>query len=76
MASMPAFQHESKVLHGIGHVELRPIESGLGERLVEHLTGRANKRLTGQIFLITGLFTHQHNTRVCRPAPEDGLCRR
>jgi hypothetical protein len=73
---MPAFHDESKVLHGIGHVELRPIESGLYERMVQHLTGWSNKRFASKIFLISGLLTYYHDTRAWRPAPEDGLSRR
>jgi hypothetical protein len=57
MTPMSAFQHESEVLHGIGHIELRTLEASLLQSLIQHLTGRADKRFAGEILLVTGLLT-------------------
>jgi hypothetical protein len=49
MTSMPDFQHESEVLDGIGHIELRTLQARLFQCLIQYLTDRADKGFTGQV---------------------------
>ncbi len=75
MPTPPAFHDKSKMFHGIGHIELRPIECGPCQRLVQHLTGGADERFAGEIFLIPRLLSDEHDARLGWAASEDGLGR-
>ena len=62
-----------EVLHHIGDVDGRAIDPSFGERLVEQLPGRADERMTGQVFLIAGLLADEHQPRARRALAEHRL---
>src|SRR6185295_6277915 len=66
---------EFEVLHGIRDVDAGAVDAGLGERAVEHLPGRSDERLAGQILLVARLLADEHDPRVRRPLAEHGLGR-
>src|SRR6516225_4663199 len=49
-----------EVLHDIRDVHARSIYSGFRERPVQEPSGRADKRVTRKIFLVSWLFAHEH----------------
>jgi hypothetical protein len=53
-----------EVLHGVGDKHRFSIDARVGESPVQHASRRANERQSGEVFLITRLFTDQHHRRV------------
>ena len=53
-----------EMLHRVGDVDARAVDAGFGERAVEHLPGRSDEGLAGQIFLIARLLADEHHRRV------------
>src|SRR5262249_19762188 len=68
-----ATQHELEVLDRVRDVERVAVETGLPERAVEHLAGRADERSVAEIFLVAGLLADEHDARVGGTASEHGL---
>ena len=50
-----------------------PVDAGLVEDLVEHLAGRPDERLAGNILLVAGLLADEDDLRILRPFAEHGL---
>src|SRR5271165_1674235 len=65
-----------EVLHGIGHINAVPWYAGFGKSLIKLQSSGANEGLAGEVFLIAGLFTDQHDRCRNGPLAEDGLSRR
>jgi hypothetical protein len=49
-----------EVLDDVGDVDRGAIDAGLGERSIEQLAGRSDKRTPREILLIARLFADQH----------------
>src|SRR5207249_20977 len=49
-----------EVLDDVGDPDRGAIDAGLGERPIEQLAGRADKRMPGEILLVARLFADQH----------------
>ena len=62
-----------EVLHDVRHVGGLAFDSDFGESFVQQLPGRADKRPAGEVFLVAGCFTHEHQPGMCRPFAEDRL---
>lgn len=62
-----------EVLHRVGEVQRRAIDSQFSQRTVEQPAGRARERLSAQVLAIARLFPDQHHLGACRPLPEHGL---
>ena len=65
-----------EVLHRIGEKNLDAADSGSFQRPVENPSGRTDKGLAGEIFLISRLLADQHQRRACRPFARHHLCGR
>lgn len=65
-----------EMFHDVGQIHLRSLESCFFQCLVEQLASGTNKRTTGTVLLIAGLFADKHDPRFCRAFSEDGLRRR
>jgi hypothetical protein len=61
------------MLDSIGYIDVCPFNTSLSQRLVEQLACRSNKRMPGQVFLISGLLTHEDDGCVRRPFSKYGL---
>ncbi|VXC70677.1 hypothetical protein SPHINGO8AM_190046 [Sphingomonas sp. 8AM] len=64
-----------EVLDRVGDIGLLAGNPGRGEGAVEHLTGRSDERMAGEILLIAGLLTDEHHRRRHRAFAEHGLRR-
>ncbi len=64
---------ELEVLHRIGDVDLAAVDAGLLQRPVEHLAGRADEGMAGEVLLVAGLLADQHQRRMVRAFAEHGL---
>src|SRR5205807_1798460 len=64
---------ELEVLDGVGDVDLLALEPRVGQGLVEHLAGRTDERRALAIFLVSRLFSDEHDPRGGRASAEDGL---
>ena len=53
-----------EMLDRVGDENVGSVNSGFRERPVEHVPGRTDKRLAGQIFFVPGLLAHQHEMGV------------
>ncbi len=65
-----------EMFHDIGQIHLRSLESCFFQCFVEQLASGTNKRTTGTVLLIAGLFADKHDPGFCRAFSEDGLRRR
>ncbi len=63
------------MLHGVGHVKSFTVDSRLPKRPVHDSSSRTDKRPAGDIFVISRLFTHQHDRCVRRSLAKHSLCR-
>ena len=70
-----AARFELEVLDRIGDIGAGAVDTGLRQRPVEQLAGRADKGAAGQILLIAGLFADEHQRRIDRSLAKDGLRR-
>ena len=61
----PRFKLE--MLYRVGHINFRPVDPCLKQRLIPDVSGWPNEWLALQVFLVTGLFPHKHDLRFCRP---------
>ena len=68
-------RHKFEMLHRVGDVDLVAIDAGFGQRTVEHLAGRADEGMAGEVFLVAGLLADQHDGGVLRAFAEHGLRR-
>ncbi len=57
---------EFEMLHGIGDICLIPVQPGVVQHPVQQLSGRSNEGAAGNIFLISRLFTDNHQSRIGR----------
>ena len=64
---------EREVLHGVGEVYARAIETGGGERTVENLSGRPHEWSPCDVLRIPRLLPDQEDFGVARPFAEDDL---
>src|SRR5262249_41687735 len=55
---------ELEMLDRVGHIGPLAVEPGRRQRAVEDLSGRSDKRATGQILLVAGLFADKHQGRI------------
>ena len=62
-----------KMLHGVGYVDLRPIDLRLPQRAIQQMPGRTHERATLDIFLIPRLFPNQHDPGGLSSLAEDRL---
>lgn len=73
----PPFSGRSRnpfeVLDCICHINFAAVNSQFLEGIIKNSSGRANKRATGLVFLIPGLFTHEHDFGILRSLPKNSL---
>ena len=62
-----------EMLHRVGDIQVSPGEAGFFESLVQNLPRRSYERVTGKIFLISGLFADQHDGRLMGSFSKDRL---
>jgi hypothetical protein len=62
-----------EVLDRVRDVHLTAIDAGFLECFVEHAAGGPDERMTGDVFLVTGLLADEHYLRRCRAFTEHGL---
>ena len=65
-----------EVLYDICYVDFVAVDSCQAQSLIQYFSRRSYERAAGQIFLIPGLFAHEHNRRFRRPVAKHGLRRR
>lgn len=73
--SFPTFL-EFKVLHGIGHVNISAIDSGIRQSPVQQFSRGSDERMTLNIFLVAGLLADQYDSRRPGTLPETRLASR
>jgi hypothetical protein len=61
------------VLHGVRHVDRRPIDARLCERVVEDAPGRPDEGLARPVLLVARLLADEDRLRVRGALAEDGL---
>jgi hypothetical protein len=61
------------MLDSIGDIGGGAVNSGLLQRLIEQSSGRTNKRMSGKVLLVAGLFPYEHDCNPDPPFPEYGL---
>lgn len=76
MKSFFAFWNELKVLHRIGDVTRRTINSGFCKKAVQELSGGPDEGTSEEIFLVAGLLAHDHDLGIGRAFAENGSSRR
>src|SRR5262249_13177354 len=64
-----------EVLHGIGDVDVAPLDARRFQSLIEYLAGGSGEGQSGQICLVARLLADQHQRSVGRPLAEHGLGR-
>ena len=64
---------ELEMLDRVGDVDLEPIDIGLVEYLVEHLAGRPDEGLAGDILLVARLLADEDDPRILGSLAEHGL---
>src|SRR5439155_8294983 len=64
-----------KMFHCVRDVNLGSINSSFFERLIHDFSGRSNKGLTGDIFIIPWLFADEHDRCAFRALAKNGLRR-
>src|SRR5580658_3348785 len=74
MDSAPAAQAEFEVLDRVGDVDQPPVDAGLFQRVVQHLSRWANEWPADDVFLIARLFPNEHYACSAGPLAEYGLC--
>lgn len=62
-----------EVLDGIRHVDVVAVDTGCVQRAVEQLARRADERMAGFVFRVTGLFADEHHSSARRTFAENGL---
>src|SRR5207237_9086299 len=62
-----------EMFHRIGDINLVSIDAGFHKRLVQNLSGRSDKRMSLNVFLIAGLFAYKHHSRFRAAFPKHGL---
>ena len=62
-----------EVLDRVGDVDLRPVDAGRFERLIENLPCRADERAPGEILPVAWLLADEHHLRRSRAFAEHGL---
>ena len=62
-----------EMLDRVGEVHFSPIDSRLFKRRIQQLAGGPDKRMTGQVFAITGRLTHEHQGSLGGSFTENGL---
>lgn len=65
----------AEVLHGVGQVDLGPVQPGLHQGVREHLSGGADEGLALPVLPVTGLLPHEHDAGGGRPLRQHGLGR-
>jgi hypothetical protein len=71
LAARPPFE----VLDRIGQVDVAARDLGLLQDPVEDSTGGPDEGLALDVLAVAGLLADQHQPRLARPRPEDGLGR-
>jgi hypothetical protein len=61
------------VLDRVGDVGPRPVDPGLGQRVVEHPAGGPDERGAGEVLLVARLLADEHHLGAGRPLAEDHL---
>src|SRR5437870_6140639 len=64
-----------EMFHCVRDVNLGSINSSFFERLIHDFSGRSNKGLTGDIFIIPWLFADEHHRCAFRALAKNGLRR-
>jgi hypothetical protein len=62
-----------EVLHRVRHVDPSPVDSRRLQASVQQTAGRSDEGMSLTIFLISWLFTDEHDIRRARTFTEDGL---
>ena len=62
-----------EMLHRVGDENLRAGDLRFRQGPVEDLPGGPDERLAGKVFLVAGLFAHQHQVRMAAPFAGDRL---
>lgn len=65
--------HPFEMLHGVGHVNFFSWNSRPPEQFIEKSAGRTDERLSFQVLLISGLFSHKHQSRSSSSFSENRL---
>lgn len=65
-----AAQFPLEMLDGIGDIDLVALKTGIDQRTIEQLAGRADEGMTMPILLIAGLFADRHEPGMRRPRAE------
>jgi hypothetical protein len=65
----------AEVLHHVGNINLRTVNSSLGQGFIQQLSCWADKRATLPIFLIARLLAHEYEGCMGGTFPEHSLCR-
>src|SRR5438045_3338758 len=73
LAALRSFPLE--VLHHIGDVDLRAVDSHLDENFVQKPPRGSDKRMSLPVFVIAGLLPHKHDQSLGRSFSEDRLSR-
>ena len=68
-------RHEFEMLDRIGDIDLVTVDPGFFQRPVEHLSGGPYERLAGEVLLVAGLFSNEHDRCMGRSFAEHGLRR-
>ena len=61
------------MLDRVGHIGAAAVDAGLLDAAVEHLAGRADKRVAGEVFAVAWLLADEHDRSPPRPLAEYGL---
>lgn len=64
---------EFEMLHGVGDIDGKAIDTGFDQRAIEEAAGGSDKWMALAVFLITGLFTNEHDGSRTLAFAEDSL---
>ena len=73
MDSALAARFKLEVLHSICDVDLLTVNARTFERHAENTSRGSYKRMAGEVFLVPGLFSHQHQPQALTALSEDSL---
>ena len=65
---------ELEMLHGVGHIHVGAIDTGIAEGSVEKGAGGSDERMAGQVLFVTGLLADHNDARPKRAFAKNGLC--
>ena len=65
---------ELEMLHGVRHIDIGAVDTGIAEGSVQKDAGGSDEWMASQVLFVTGLLTDHNDARRRRAFAKNGLC--